>query len=191
MKKISLLACTLLCALLLRAQVTQIGIKGGLNVAHLSSDQTEMGSRLGFNGGLLAHIHLSPNWAVQPEFVYSSQGAKYTANDGEHELKLNYLNIPFQAQYMFSNGFRLQTGPQLGFLTSVKDNRAGVETGYLTSDDFKSVDFSWTVGLGYLSAAGLGIDGRYNFGISNINDGGSAVLRNNVFQVGLFYQFVK
>jgi hypothetical protein len=54
--------------------------------------------------------------ALQPEAVYSSQGAKYTVNGAEHTLSLNYINIPLQIQYMFDNGFRLQTGPQAGFL---------------------------------------------------------------------------
>lgn len=188
MKKISLFSLALLFASVLFAQKTTIGLKAGMNVASLSnSNGTNMGSRLGLHAGLLAHIHLNPSWAIQPEVVYSSQGAKYTISDGEHQLALNYINIPLQFQYMFSNGFRLQTGPQVGFLASVKDERRNMETGIFTSEDFKTVDFSWGAGLGYLSYSGLGVDARYNFGISNINNAGTNVLRNNVFQLGLFY----
>lgn len=188
MKKISLFSLALLFASVLFAQKTTIGLKAGMNVASLSnSNGTNMGSRLGLHAGLLAHIHLNPSWAIQPEVVYSSQGAKYTISDGEHQLALNYINIPLQFQYMFSNGFRLQTGPQVGFLASVKDERRNTETGIFTSEDFKTVDFSWGAGLGYLSYSGLGVDARYNFGISNINNAGTNVLRNNVFQLGLFY----
>lgn len=188
MKRISLILIAFLCTATVFAQDAKIGLKGGLNISTLSNSQGgERGSRLGFNGGLLAHIHLSPEWSLQPEVVYSSQGAKYTVNDGEHNLALNYLNIPLLLQYNFDNGFRLQTGPQVGFLASVKDKRNGAETGFFTSDDFKTVDFSWSAGLGYLTYSGLGIDGRYNFGISNINDAGTAVVHNNVFQIGLFY----
>jgi Outer membrane protein beta-barrel domain len=189
MKRISFLICTLFAGTFVFAQEASIGIKGGLNIAHLASNESEMGSRLGGHVGLLAHIHLAPNLAVQPEVVYSSQGTKYTSTDGEHELSINYLNIPLQLQYMFAGGFRIQTGPQIGFLTSVKDKRNGSETGFFSSDDFKSVDFSWSAGLGYLTNSGLGVDARYNFGLSNINDAGSATLKNDVFQVGLFYQF--
>jgi hypothetical protein len=72
-------------------------------------------------------------------------------------------------------------------LAGVKDKRNGTETGIFTSDDFKTVDFSWSAGLGYLTYSGLGVDARYNFGLSNINDFGTATVHNNVFQVGLFY----
>lgn len=188
MKKISLFFCTLLFALALSAQNAAIGLKAGLNVANISNNNGgQWGSKLGFNGGLLAHIHLAPSLAIQPEVVYSTQGAKYTISDGEHELSLNYINIPLQLQYMFNNGFRIQTGPQVGFLTNVKDKVGQSETGFFTSQDFKTVDFAWSAGLSYLTYSGLGVDGRYNFGISNINNAGSNVLRNNVFQVGLFY----
>ena len=188
MKKISLFFCALSLAAMTFAQQAAIGLKAGLNVANLSnSSGYDMGSKLGFNGGLLAHIHLAPTLALQPEAVYSSQGAKYTVDGTEHELNLNYINIPVQLQYMFNNGFRLQTGPQVGFLAGVKDKVGGSETGYFTSQDFKTVDFSWSAGLGYLSASGLGVDGRYNFGISDVNNVGSNVLKNNVFQLGLFY----
>src|SRR5438874_1100662 len=115
MKKISLFFCTLFLAGALFAQNANIGLKGGLNVATIKvNGSNEWGSKLGFNGGLLAHVHLSPQLALQPEVVYSSQGAKYTITDGEHTLSLNYINIPLQLQYMFGNGFRLQTGPQVG-----------------------------------------------------------------------------
>lgn len=189
MKKISLFFCTLLLATTIFAQNSSIGLKAGVNISNLDNSGTDMGSKVGFHGGLLAHVHLDRSLAIQPEVVYSSQGAKYTVAGTEHSLNLNYVNIPLQLQYMFDNGFRLQTGPQVGFLAGVKDKVSGTnnETNFFSSEDFKTVDFSWSAGLGYLGASGLGIDGRYNFGISNINNVASNVIKNNVFQVGLFY----
>jgi hypothetical protein len=188
MKKISLFLGALFFGATMFAQSTGIGIKGGLNISNLSnSSGNEMGSKLGGHAGLLAHIHMSPNFAIQPEVMYSSQGAKYTISNGEHTLSLNYVNIPLQFQYMFNNGFRIQTGPQVGFLAGVKDKVRETETGNFTTEDFKTVDFSWSAGLSYLTTSGLGVDGRYNFGISNVNNAGSNILHNNVFQLGIFY----
>jgi hypothetical protein len=187
MKKISLFLCALSLAAFSFAQQASIGLKAGLNVANLKNSGFDMGSKLGLNAGLLAHIHLTPNLALQPEVMYSGQGAKYTVSGQEHELSLNYINIPLQLQYMFDNGFRLQTGPQLGFLAGVNDKIGNSETGYFTSQDFKTVDVSWSAGLSYLSTSGLGVDGRYNFGLSNINNAGGNEIKNNVFQLGLFY----
>ncbi len=44
------------------------------------------------------------------------QGAKMTVAGGQTQtINLNYVNVPVLVQYMFDNGFRLQTGPQAWF----------------------------------------------------------------------------
>ncbi len=191
MKKISLLILCGLGVFLSHAQQGQFGIKAGLNISNITNSKNgDLSSLPGFHFGGLAHIHLSPEWAVQPEVVYSSQGGKYVDNAAtEHKLLVNYLNIPVLFQYMFAGGFRLQTGPQLGFLTSAKDEVGSYNTGFATSSDFKNYDFSWAFGLGYQSESGVGVDARYNLGVSNINNAGTATLHNRVFQLGLFYLF--
>jgi hypothetical protein len=197
MKKVSVLFLAAFCTISLYAQEKPIfGLKAGLNLAKTTNENG--GSRdlkAGLHAGFLTHIHLTHQFALQPELLYSSQGAKYTISDGEHNLNLNYVNIPVMVQFMFDNGFRLQTGPQLGFLADVNDKRDGNETGIFTSDDFKTIDFSWGFGLGYLGYSGFGIDARYNLGISNINDNTdpqfNSKVRNSVIQIGLFYMLDK
>jgi hypothetical protein len=88
---------------------------------------------------------------------------------------------------MFDEGFRLQTGPQLGFLTGAETKSGDVEVD--VDDQIKSIDFSWVFGGGYLFPQGFGIDVRYNLGISNISDISGFEAQNRVFQLGLFYQF--
>ena len=123
---------------------------------------------------------------VQPELVFSMQGGE---DESENmKLKLNYINIPVLAQYMTNEGFRLQTGPQLGILTSAESKFGDVEID--SDDDVSTADFSWVFGAGYLFRSGFGIDARYNLGISNISDNESFEARNRVFQVGVFYQFM-
>ena len=169
------------------AQQTHFGLKAGLNLSSVKiSDGEDYDSKGGLHVGGLAHIHLSDHFAVQPELVFSMQGGK----DGDTKLNLNYVNIPVLAQYMFDGGFRLQTGPQLGFMASAKSKTGDVEVD--VKDQLATIDFSWSFGAGYLfpGANGLGADVRYNVGISNISDNSSYEARNNVFQVGLFYQFM-
>lgn len=164
------------------------GIKAGLNIASLSSsDNTNFKSKASFHLGGLVHIHVSRYFAVQPEVVYSEQGAKVTTGNMESKYKFNYVNIPVLLQYLAGNGFRLETGPQLGLLTSAHTETGNVEVN--VKSDINSTDFSWAFGAGYLSHTRLGFDARYNVGISDISKSGSTKLRNNVVQLGIFYQF--
>jgi len=170
-----------------KAQV-HFGIKAGMNASSLNYEgNTDMQSKIGFNAGVLAHIHSNNSqWALQPELYYSAEGAKYKSNSDE-SLNLGYLNLPVLVQYMFDNGFRIEAGPQVGFLLSAKskDNNGSIDV----KDGYKGTTFSVPVGVGYLTHSGLGFDARYNFGISNIVDNSGPKVKSNVFQFGLFYQF--
>ena len=189
MKKTIIFAATFFLLLQAKAQHVHFGIKAGLNASSLSyPDNSDMQSKIGFNAGILAHIHTSSKmWAIQPELYYSSEGAKSKSNSNE-SLNLGYLNLPVLIQYMFDNGFRLEAGPQVGFLINAKSKVGNTSTDI--KDNMQSAVFSIPVGVGYLTTGGLGFDARYNFGISNINksDRGPKV-HSNVFQFDVFYQF--
>lgn len=171
------------------AQHANFGIKGGLNVYTINNENdAEFDSKAGFNLGLLSHIHLAKQWAVQPEIVYSLQGATINTGNVETKINLGYINIPVLFQYMFDNGFRLQAGPQLGFLVSAKSKTGSSSVDI--KDNLKTVDFGLGVGAGYVhTPSGFGVDARYNFGLSNINDNSSDKLFNRGFQLGVFYLF--
>lgn len=188
MKKLCLFVSISLIGAAAMAQTqTTLGIKAGLNVANVSVQPQDFqkASLMGFHGGLLAHIHVSPELGIQPEVLYSGQGFKDESNGTD--WKLNYVNVPVMVQYMFDNGFRIEAGPQVGFLL---DGKVDAKDGHPldVSNDLKKVDASMGVGLGYLTYSGLGIEGRYNIGLTNINkDPYGNKIQNRVFQVGLFY----
>lgn len=174
------------------AQKVSFGLKGGLNVSTLnnsSNSGADYKTKLGFNAGGLAHIHLAPQLALQPEIYYSAQGAKFDIGSTEGKIKLGYINVPVLVQYMFDNGFRLQAGPQVGFLINADSELGSVETD--VKKNYKKVDFGITGGVSYVEpSSGVGIDARYNLGLSDINDvKASYKTTNRGFQVGLFYIF--
>ncbi|HEV7331474.1 MAG TPA: porin family protein [Flavisolibacter sp.] len=169
---------------------TQIGIKGGLNINDIDDNRygNNTATRIGYHGGLLFHIHVQRKLAVQPELVFSSQGAKYTHPDFNGDLVTNYLNIPVLLQYMGSRGIRLETGPQVGFLLDAELKRNGNTVADLKRS-MNEADFSWAFGLGFLSRSGLGADARFNLGLTDIFEQGGRQSKHRVWQIGLFYQF--
>jgi hypothetical protein len=180
MKRIIISAVMLLLIKGTFAQQVEYGIKGGVNLSNIANDDAD--TKTGFHLGGLAHIHLTQSFAIQPEIMYSTQGAEY--NTGK--LKLNYINIPVLGQYMFAKGFRLQTGPQLGFLTNSELKNGDTE---IDVDGYRNVDFSWSFGAGYVGRNGLGIDARYNLGLTDLSKNNPNDYQNRVWQIGLFYQF--
>jgi hypothetical protein len=161
-----------------------------LNLASWSNNNSGVGykNRPGFHAGFTAQIHASPNIAIQPEVVYSSQGTKYTMGGQTHNLQLNYVNIPLMVQAKVGGGLYAQAGPQVGILMNVSDKVGNVETGFFDKEDFKKTDVAIGFGLGYSGVSPIGIDARYNLGLTNINDGGNNNIKNNVLQLGLTYR---
>src|ERR1035437_10674676 len=184
MKKTAIFVASLFLLFTAKAQDVHFGVKGGLNISQLHyNDNTSTNSKAGLHLGVLAHIHTSSKtWAIQPELLYSQEGA----NNPGVTYNLNYLNVPVLLQYMFENGFRLEGGPQVGFLLNAKRKTGNVTVDYT---GFKSTAFSIPLGLGYLTSSGFGLDARYVFGISNIYASNNPTIHSNVFQLGLFYQF--
>src|SRR6188472_1928862 len=138
-------------------QRANFGIKGGLNLYNIQNDNNvQYSTKAGFHLGMLLHIHVAPHFAVQPELLYSAQGARYNTDNGDINLKLEYANAPFMFQYMFDNGFRLEAGPQVGFLTNANAELNGL--GADVKDNIKKTDFAIGVGIGYIAPTGFGID---------------------------------
>ena len=187
MKTVVLLSAIFLCGVTLNAQRTNVewGVKGGVNISHfkLEPDHNTDG-RISLHLGVLSHIHITEHFALQPELMLSGQGADY---GDDREDKFTYLNIPVLAQIMFGEGFRVQTGPQAGFLMNAKSENNDVEVDI--DDNFNRFDAGWVFGGGYLARSGIGVDVRYNLGLSNISEDDDIKVKNRVWQIGIFYQF--
>lgn len=171
-----------------QAQHINIGIKGGLNAYTIEGDNSStFDPKYSFHVGLLGHIHMGKQFALQPEVVYSVQGNKY--NSGKDDmLSLNYVNIPLLIQYMFDNGFRLEAGPQLGILASAESKIAGTETD--VKMNYVNSDIGLIVGFSYVKpSTGFGYDMRYCHGLSSINSKAPWNGFNRGFQLGVFYLF--
>jgi opacity protein-like surface antigen len=180
MKKIILTAVAVLAFGFANAQV-KFGAKVALNVATLTGDVEDASSLIGFQVGAFAEIKVSEKFAVQPELMYSAQGASFDYGDSQ----LGYLNIPVMAKYYVAKSFSLEAGPQIGFLLSAKDDGDDIK------DDLSSTDFGFNFGAGYDFTENLSAGLRYNLGLTNLIDieGFDSTAKNGVFSVSLGYKF--
>lgn len=173
------------------AQNVKFGAKAGLNLANISGggDNSDFALRTSFYIGGVAEIKVSDKFAVQPELVYSSQGAKSKA-DSNSSLQLDYLNIPVMAKFIVADGFSLQAGPQVGILLSASSkNELG---SFDVKKELSTVDFSLGLGAGYDISENFNVGARFNLGLSKINKesvtGGNDI-KNTVIQIGVGYNF--
>jgi hypothetical protein len=146
------------------AQEVKFGVKGGMNVSDFigKTDGADFKSRVGFNVGGFIAIKFSEQFTLQPEVLFSEQGAKLDNledvivnlyEDGNAKFKLSYINIPIMFKCYIDEKFNLEFGPQIGFLTSakiaVKLNDYNQTVSKDAKDFFESIDLGLNVGAGY------------------------------------------
>lgn len=157
-----------------------LGIKGGLNFANINT--TSVGaaynSRTGYHAGAFVNIKLT-KLAIQPEVIYSVQGADASSGN----LEMGYINIPILLKFYLIGGLNLQAGPQFGFLSSA--TQGGVDVKSLV----ESSDTSVALGAGF-DISKFVIDARYNLGLSDV-DKAAPEAKNQVFQLSVGFKLFK
>jgi len=175
------------------AQVT-VGLKAGTNITNFSGgdfDEVKKKAIVGFHGGGYLNFSLGAI-SLQPEILFSTQGARIDSVSGSYDWKVNYLTVPVMFKYRSAGGFYLEAGPQFGFKLSE-------EVKYKTIDAFATdLDLSAGIGLGFQSSGGFGIGARYLAGLSKVGDfdpsesgGIDPDFKNSVLQLGVFFKISK
>lgn len=167
MKKVlSLLAFFSLIAVGSYAQGVSGGLKLGLNLANQTFSGSGITSSPGFRpslhaGGYLT-LMISNKLGVQPEILYSGQGAK----SGDNVLKFNYITVPVLVRFNISDRFSLHAGPQIGILASAKQ-KLGSES-VDVKDGYKGTDIGVAAGLAVDLPMGLNFGFRFVKGMTNL-----------------------
>jgi hypothetical protein len=168
------------------SQEFQLGVKAGVNISNYTGGDLENSALVGFHGGVIVGLMLGDHFSIQPEALFSAQGAKIKGvSNNEEKFKVSYINLPVLAKYRFTGGFYIEAGPQVGFKLdeSIPDN---------TIENFaEDLDLSIAAGIGYHSPTGLGIGGRYNAGLSKVGNFDASTadpdFKNSTLQFFVFY----
>jgi hypothetical protein len=156
-----------------QAQLLRIGLKAGLNYANFSGTNIQTDAITSYHAGLISEIKLFDKFAIQPELLYTTQGATYSTIVGDVENELGYIAIPILAKIYISKSLSLELGPQASFLLSEK-NKFDVTN----SNTF---DFAVNAGIGFKITKNLFIQGRYCLGLTEVSP--NAESKNSVLQV--------
>lgn len=198
MKKTLLIAFILLLSLQGFSQ-TRFGIRGGVNLTDLTNLETK--KRTDFYAGVFLAIKASEAYTLQPEIMYSVQGATLNndnylmraGNEKLADLKLEFLSIAFINKLTTQNNINFLIGPYIDI--RMADNIKN--DGYFLEGLFPRMDIGIQLGLGYDINDSLSIEARFKQGfidMLNENDVYEAYPTDDanftqVFQFGITYKF--
>ncbi|HLF53512.1 porin family protein [Flavobacterium sp.] len=158
------------------AQAIKFGVKAGANFSDFEGNDINTSTLTSYHFGALVEIKVFSKFAIQPEAMFSSQGAKV---EGSNDFKLDYINVPVLAKfYLISDRLSLDVGPQFGFL--VDDNVA-------ETFETESFDFAAVGGIGLNITKNLFAQARYVVGLTEMSK--EAEVKNKVIQLSVGYTF--
>ena len=192
MRKIALLIALTIFGLT-QANAQNFGFKGGYNYSSFNGDVAKDNTLKGLSGfyvGALLELPLGDVISLQPEVIYSRQGAAWEKDYNmpilgkgslKNDLRLDYLNIPVMAKVNLGPLF-LQGGVQFGFLVGKPETSSTVNGRRITEevdkDAYASFDFGVGAGLGVNLNQHFFIEARYTHSLTNALDPDNNSLKN-------------
>lgn len=197
MKKIfAIIAFTLLAQASFAGENLKFGVRFNEGISMFSGkDLDGILKEAGTNSGVTFEmlIKMNEQLAIHPaigiNFDLYEATVKYEESDGyfhyygsvDENLILFNLQLPILARYNFTPGFFAEAGLQADFNLI---SSYGIDGDYESiKKDVSACDFGVAVGAGYTFWFGLGIDGRFIFGLTDTFDRPEA--SQTRFQIGL------
>ena len=157
------------------AQGFRVGVKLGSNLTKVDGKAFNDEYELGYQIGAFSEIDFSKKFGIQPEVLFSqvntTRSTEYSdiynnvfAANNTNKVQLKYLSIPILLRYNVGKLVTLNLGPQFSVLIDEKENL--LKNG---EKAFKGGDLSMVGGIN-INIMRFRIYGKYNVGLSNIND---------------------
>lgn len=166
-----------------QAQLLEFGVKGGVNFANYTGGDVsgvDFKTITSYHAGMVMELKVFENFAIQPELLYSTQGAELEGLGDQFKNELGYLSIPVLAKfYLTSNELSLELGPQASFLVSERNE--------VDANDTNSFEFGIAGGLSYKITKSIFVSGRYVAGLTEAKK--DADVKNSLIQFSVGYMF--
>jgi len=176
-----------------------IGLKGGLNFSEFNIKNDKLNDeqiRTGYHFGGFLQLPISDGFALQPEVLYSTKGAKVKYESGEEgytggiDYKVDYIDVPLLGVFKLGDLFEIHLGPYVGFTSKAEFESTGELIGKneeLDNDFFKSLDYGLIGGAAF-NFGFVNVGARYNYGLQKVENSDFANLmisdaKNRSFQV--------
>lgn len=196
MKKLQLITILLLAlSFNANAQLFRLGIKGGINYANQSGGNITINSNnyndpsaiTNFHFGLLAEVKLSESFSIQPELLYTTQGADYKNSAStivldaykDYSNKVGYLSVPVMVKIYLGKTLSLELGPQASLLVSEKNS--------FDVKNANTFDFGLAGGIGINLTKSIFLQARYVAGLTEASK--DATVKNSVVQISAGLMF--
>ena len=171
----------------------QFGLKGGLNLASVSSNvgnTFSSSNQTGYLGGFWARFG-ALGFNFQPEVYITKKSTDVTSNGVETKANFTSIDVPLLLGAKIGAlgiGGRFYTGPVVSFAINKNQNIVGASTA-LYAMQYKDQNYAWQFGAG-LDIKAISFDLRYEAGLTSQAYQGSST-KLNLFSLTMAYRLIK
>ena len=176
------------------AQFT-LGVKGGLVISKLNTDNFASSTATGYDVGLFARI--GQTWYVQPEAYISSKGSEFTFQAQNNTVTetgkqhFTTLDVPILVGRSFgasSFNIRVMAGPVVSYVFNEDNNfSTNVKNAYNAFSLYNKAAIGYQAGVG-IDLGNVSLDARYEGALTDINSHYGE--RPNLFQLSLGFKIL-
>lgn len=197
MKKIFL---TVLAALLCAGAFAQgdfsFGVKAGVAGNWIPGttvlpDDTVL-PNFGFYGGAAGALGISRSSAIQVELLYARKGimTKGELFENRYVRNIHYLQVPVLfSKSMAGDRYKVMVGPEFGYALGTTVSNSVGQKDPASADALNRFNLAAVLQTTYFVTDGLGVDVKFDFGITKTFAGGNDNGHNASLQIGLCYFF--
>lgn len=165
----------------IHAQRFKGAVMGGMNISQVDGDEVVGYKRIGGHFGVAAILPIKKNWDLTLETVFNQKGAyqkpQYqdsafgTAVNGQYDLRLTYVEVPFLAHYTDRGLFTVGAGFSYGRLVSSEEiEHGGAIPPYSDTVALKKNDYSVLLDLQVRVWQRLKFNIRYEYSMAPIRE---------------------
>lgn len=185
--------CMLMFIILITAQVGSAGAQdfhvgwvGGLNFADMDvigdGIEQEVTHRTVWGAGCILGVSLGEYFSIQmePKYIQAGGVLNMEGSNVDYEARVSAIEVPLLLKVGFGTTIRpyVFAGPTIGYLLTadVEAELSGLTVKADWMPVSKKIEYGISVGAGVsvpLWRGSLFVDGRYHFGLNNMNEGGT------------------
>jgi opacity protein-like surface antigen len=175
------------------AQNVTGGIKGGVNFNKLTqTNEDDTDNKTGFVIGGFVDAAVTPQFSVQPEFLYERGGGTDNTVSPKVDLNIDEVNIPVLAKFKFASKSQAHpfvlAGPAFGFVTRAKVEQGSEEQDI--KDEVEKFNPSFVIGGG-VDISNIQVEVRYGWGLKDLDKDPDNEAKPQSFSVLVGYSFGK
>lgn len=217
MRKLFLVFTAILMSSAIMAQLPNIGIRGGLTAAQVSTDLSATFSsenQLGYQGGVFVRLKFNKLY-IQPEAIYNHRSTKLEYEvvpvididnqrvGAKTSMKIGTVDVPVLVGFFLVKNklfnLRVFAGPEISFASSKNveyeyttgdgEDFDGEVVDPVTVDDFNQTTWYMQAGAG-VDVLFFTFDVRYEKGLSDLYNNNTVNFKNNVWVFTLGFKFI-